>query len=486
MKHPANTLSVLLAAVLLFSACGQNGNEGTSAASDPAPTAGTEEPADAVTEAPAPVSSLPDSYDLEGYNFRIFKLNPDKIAWSLNIMNPTAETGDVLNDTVFRRNQLVMEKYNFTITETMTDGDLGAESRKFIQANEDAYDVIQDQLPSSRHAKNGYYLDFNEIDWLELDKPWWDQNLIRDLSIDGRIYLMNGDILVSDDDSMYMMMYNRPMAEDYDIENLYDAVDAGKWTYDLMYDSMKLVGEDLNQDGTMDINDRFGLFYVNNSAADVFFGSAGCSLFKMKNGEPQFVGDGERCYNVYEKYQQMLTDTSTAFSWTNLKDGNVMYPMIDNKQILFQTAALSMCRRSYRDLKVDFGLLPLPKFDEAQEVYYTCIGRSTPYLFVPVTAGAQDKVGFVLEALAANSGSVTQAYSEICLQSKYTRDARSYEMIKLALKNLVYDPGFIYDFGSIGSKVRDGIVDNTVNYASLLASVQPAAEAAAKEFLIKG
>ena len=46
--------------------------------------------------------------------------------------------------------------------------------------------------------------------------------------------MLNGDILVTDNDSMMMTMYNRPLAEDFGIENLYDAVREGRWTYDLM------------------------------------------------------------------------------------------------------------------------------------------------------------------------------------------------------------------------------------------------------------
>ena len=84
--------------------------------------------------------------------------------------------------------------------------------------------------------------------------------------------------------------------------------------------------------------------------------------------------------------------------------------MIGNKQVLFQNMVLSLVRRNYRDIELDFGLLPLPKYDEKQENYSTNVNLATPYIFVPVSVKEPDKVGFALEALAEASKAAMEKF----------------------------------------------------------------------------
>ena len=157
--------------------------------------------------------------------------------------------------------------------------------------------------------------------------------------------------------------------------------------------------------------------------------------------------------------------------------------MIQNKQVLFQNMVLSFVRRNYRDIENDFGLLPLPKLDATQEEYFTMINLSTPYIFVPVTVSSPDKVGFILEALASLSGDITSTYYEVCMSSKYTRDEESYEMIELASENIIYDTGFIFNWGNLGTMIRTNIKSSSGNYASLLASLESASQTEMAKFI---
>lgn len=67
------------------------------------------------------------------------------------------------------------------------------------------------------------------------------------------------------------------------------------------------------------------------------------------------------------------------------------------------------------------------------------------------------------------------------MQSKYTRDAESYEMIELAMKNIVFDTGFVFDFGGLMTSIRRGIMSDTP-YASMIASGESAAKKAVEDF----
>ena len=71
------------------------------------------------------------------------------------------------------------------------------------------------------------------------------------------------------------------------------------------------------------------------------------------------------------------------------------------------------------------------------------------------------------------------------MESKYTRDAESYEMIELARQRLTYDMGFVYNWGSLSSSITTNIMTSGGNYASLLASLETAANEAMKQYLEK-
>jgi hypothetical protein len=249
---------------------------------------------------------------------------------------------------------------------------------------------------------------------------------------------------------------------------------------------MKLVAADLNADGMEDVNDRYGLLYVDNNAAAPYFASAGTYLFRFEDSKPVFKGNNERAVSIFETMQNIFSTAFSAYDWAAMPSSDtvkLMNAMIDDNRVLFQNMVLSLVRRHFREIENDFGLIPLPKLDESQETYNTMIALSTPYIFIPATVSEPEKTGFVLEALAFASEYITETYYSVCMESKYTRDEESYEMIELAQQNIIYDPGFVYDWGGLGSNIRTAVMGSSQNYASLLASFESAATTAAEKFV---
>ena len=484
MKKHISAL-LLIAMLAGMASCGSE----VSPASDVTGTSGGMDTTTAPETAdPRLISDLPDK-DLGGYEFRAAKQNPDKIAWSLNTFFVEEENGEVLNDTIFKRNQDAMEKYNFTIKETVTDKDPASTISQSVLAGDDEYDIVIGVLNQLNKIEYGILWNLMELPNLNLDKLYWDQNLVRDVALQGNLPFINGDILITDDESTMILTYNRPMAEDFKIENLYDVVRSGKWTVDKMLSCMKLVNEDLDANGKWDENDRYGLMFANNAAAAPYFGAFDVYLYEMdeKSGEPVFTGKSERAHTAFEKMNSILADTTISFDWSRITENTAakVAGMLGNKQVLFQSMVLSMVRRNYRDIELDFGILPIPKFDEAQAEYGTIVNLSTPFISVPATVSKPDTVGFILEALAAASGDVTETYYSVCMESKYTRDEESYEMIDLARQKLTYDMGFVYNWGGLSASITSGIMTSGSTYASLVASYETAANEAMKLYLEK-
>ena len=468
--------SLTLALMTLLASCGEGGNANVETTDPEVTGSGSVE---STTADPGEVSSLPENFDLENYEFRLLRQTPSEIAWSLNEFAPDEQSGEVLSDAFYNRNQKVKEKYNFRITVTDNASKTRDLIRTSVLAGDDEYDAALIRIDEEKNAYDGTYLNLRELPYLDLEKSWWSQSLINDMTIGGVLPFITGDIIVCENDSMYMTMYNSALGADFGIGDLYETVREGKWTIDSMYSAMKLVNADLNDDGKYDENDRYGLLYADNAAALPYFAGTETFLFVGHGDEISYNANSERAYSVYEKMQTILSDNTISYNWSNLKTdiSAKIAGMIESKKVLFQTMVLSFVRRNFRDVKTDFGLLPLPKYDESQAEYATCIGTATPYLFVPATVKETEKVGFIIEALASESKEITETYYKVAMQSKYTRDDESYEMIELAQQNIVFDTGFIFDFGGLMGQIRTGLMKDTP-YASLIASYETAAKEA--------
>jgi len=397
------------------------------------------------------------------------------------------ENGDILNDSIYKRNLAAMEKYNFTMEETITSSDPSSTVSKNVMAGEDVCDIALLRLSEAIKIDHSILYNLMELPNLDLNKLYWDHNIVRDIEINGYLPYITGDILVSDDDSTMVNIYNRPLADDYGIENLYDVVHEGTWTVDKMLTCMRVVIDDLDGNGIQDEHDRYGLIFVGNSAASSYFGAFDVYLFEKDTatGTPVFTGNSERAHTAFEKMNSILSDNTLSFQSERITENAAVRVanMLGNKQVLFLTMVLSIVRRNYRDVELNFGILPIPKFEEYQPEYGTIVNLMTPFISVPATVASPDTVGFILEALAAESTNITEAYYTVNMESKYTRDKESFDMIELARQNITYDLGFVYAWGGLSKQITNTIMSTNGNYASLLASLETKANTEMEMFL---
>ena len=101
------------------------------------------------------------------------------------------------------------------------------------------------------------------------------------------------------------------------------------------------------------------------------------------------------------------------------------------------------CETDYRDMKSDYAIIPVPKWDEEMD-YAVTINGSESTFGVPVNSSKTDYIGAVMEMLAYESyEKVTPAYYESALKIKYTRgdDADSAaKVIDLIRNGAVFNP----------------------------------------------
>ncbi len=496
-RKTISAAALLLAALILlpiFVSCSDSGQ--TAAPTDTAAAADTagetaEVTAEAETEPAREPLNLPDA-DYDGYEFRILSMfstsmggweQPGAHYWSDFGYNEE-RAGEPINDAVHARNMEIEEKYNITIRMNEV-ASVKSEAQKFISAGDDNYDVITPLMNDSfSMAQSGFLVNLWDIPHLQLEKPWWDDVLRRDLGMGGRLYIASGDISMEDEEYNHVTLFNKGMVPKFNLDDPYEAVRSGAFTLDFMYESGKTVTFDVDGDGQLTYKDSYGLG-TDYTDAEVFLIASGENIARLdKDGRPEITVLNERSASVMEKINAQFNDETymiwatvilqkygISANWAELNN------MLFDGRLLYRVANIYNIKQ-YRVMMDDFGMLPLPKYDEKQENYRTFISsHAATAVSVPATNTGLERTGLLLEALAYASESVRTAYYDVTLTSKYARDEESLAILDLIFASRSYDIGKVFGWGGFTNVINNS-VKNKGGFVSSVESVLPAAQEA--------
>ena len=442
----------------------------------------------AVTEAVTddrPALGLPEA-DFGGKPLRIlgYELGVDCIH-QYDFYYDEASAGDLIADAIHARNMLIEERYNCTI-EVTNDKAPASTARNSITAGSDDFDVMELYINNAMSmAMEGMFYNWYDLPTVKMDAPWWDQAIQRDLAMFDKIYVMTGDISVYDEELNYCVYFNKKVANDFDIPDVYQMARDKKWTMAQMYELGKTVAADLNGDGVRDENDRFGIL-SDSGMSFLFYFTCGNNLVTLDDdGVPYFTIENQRTFDVcdylvtfFKDTDNMLWASKCSETWTTLDR-----VFMENRNLFRPGSIYDIIY--YRNMEHDFGILPYPLYDESQEEYYHLIATHVaPGLTIPATNIEKlDMTCHLLEALAYESrDTVTKAYYDLNLYTKMARDDESGDMLDIIFSTKRYDLGFVFNWGGVKDQLGT-FTTNSKSFASLWEAKEKAAEKAMQETL---
>ena len=472
--------SALLAAAVLAS-CGDASTAQNPANNDASADVQTE----AVTE---PVkefvkADLPDR-DFGGENFIIYGRIYDG-EWSAYDILSKELDGEQINDALVERTRYIEETYNCTLeTFASNESTVTAPLKKLITAGDATYAAcVTDVYDAGSLSVDGLLLNLKNVENIDLSQRWWAQMTNASLTLDNRQYYATGDLFIQDNRATRVFFFNKGMVTNYDMESPYALVKANKWTQDAYFKMCETVKADLNGDNVMKReDDQFGTFAQTTVGGVLYLGAGQHFTEKDGNDLPYIACNTEKAVSVMTAISDKLSKMSDTISQNGDSLINGYYPdnlvYFQDGRGLFAPEVLAHIQ-TMRDCNVDIGILPPPKFDESQDGYYCYAdGWCVNVVSVPVTNTSSEKIGFVLEAMAANAlNNLTPAYYDICLTSKYVRDQESVEMLDLIFANVVMDNANIFSWGSIESTVNTAMTKGT-GIASAIEKVTKATQKA--------
>ena len=486
MKHlHRRSASVLLFLALLAAAsCGDASDVQT--ADTTAASAG--ETAAAQTAEARIEPTLPDK-TWDGYKFRVLTKGTDNVHWKSKEIVAEEENGDVINDAVYRRNLALTERFGVTMAEVVSPNgtwDLTTPLRTSVLAGADDYDMVAGSLSDviRKVSSEGILMDLRTVPYIDLDKPWYDDNSVEQTQLCDKVFAVSSDMLVMDEDATIVTLFNKQITADYKMEDIYSLVRSGKWTIDKMTEMAVLAAKDVDNDGVMGFKDQYGLC---SEPLNVYFSMVGCGVHAASREKDGIVLDvkNERFIDAFLKSVSMNKDYDICLYANNVTGvtdayADVIDPAFVENRVLFNYAGLVRVSH-FRAMETDFGIAPVPKFDEAQKEYYSPVSIGCgAYVMIPVTVTDLERTGAVIEMLSAESHyGLREAYYDNVLRSKGVRDEESNEMLDIIFANRVYDLAHIHNWGGLIDSICALEIDG--NISSTIDSNFTAAETAMKK-----
>jgi hypothetical protein len=447
-------LAAILAISSLLTGCADSGKAEDNPAASAQTPAGTADPAAAQeTEEPADnrasvKDDLPDDLDFGGRSILILARNK---SWFDGEMFTEELNGETLNDAVFKRDISVEDRLHVKV-----DYQLEGETNDFVnnnvKAGSDEFGFhVGSAVDTVQYGVKGYYYNLlgDYPEYLNLDQPWWSRYYTQQSSIGGKAFFATGDLFTSLIKLSFVTYVNLKMIEDYQFENPYDLVRYGGWTFDKEMEMALQVYRDNNGNGISDERDTFGMSMAGSIGLDVYWSAFDLTICE-KDAEdmPSFSVDEEKMSAVLAKLYQYYENCDSVFTPPDTSDSeqDVVAQMLAEDRMLFSPLRI-MHTDQIREMESNYGLIPLPKWDEEQQNYYTFVHDQYSIGGIPVSVQDPSMVSAVAEAMAAESyRTVTPAYYDVVLNGKYLRDLDSSEMLEIAMEGIKIDFGWIHTY----------------------------------------
>lgn len=385
------------------------------------------------------------------YNGNDVEPNLDFIAEDIN--------GATLNDAVYNRNAVIRDKHKLVFkTVYMTDANISNAVTASMKTGDVVGHLVEaNQTYSLTMSINGALRELGELSGINLEKPYWNSAFLSGSSIKGKNYFAYSDANIHAFGATPCTIFNKTVHKDFGLENIYEIVDEGGWTYAKMSEMVKAVTGDIDGDQKITKDDRLGMI-ANTFCIDCFIsGSGHMMVVKDENDLPTLDIMNENFYNIVEGIKSLCsaengmflvdrvsTETEAREYWTERA--------ITSDRALFWIGNFK-CVERLRSSPADFGVVPIPKANADQKEYkihmQANIGAA---MSVPKSAPDEDKISLILEDVAYESyKTVMPAYMEVLIQGQSIRDVESLKCIQLIRKSYYSDMGFM--LGSYGINV---------------------------------
>jgi hypothetical protein len=394
--------------------------------------------------------------DLEGYTFRIYTHNyaaGGHADYALDYC-PEREIGEVINDSVYRRNKTVEDRFNCNVVtiDSGSETDISGHSQKIkniILSGEDGFDIaLEHCMFGPNLSLEGMFLNLNNVKYFNFDKPWWYKATNDEMTVMGQMYVGSNAMFYSAIGQTWALYINKDVLQEYEMEMPYKDVFDGTWTFDKLMAMTKNTYIDVDGNGERDGFDRYG--YVALSVESHYFSSFEVPIIKKTDNGVEIAAHEQRTFEVIERLYDWFYETPDCNTPTygvkieGLDVYDYVHSAFSNGNALVVTGAIQDAIKHYRFSEMQYGIVPYPKYNENQKDYRSF--STDEFFAIPITSPNPERTGMIVEALAAEGyKQIHPAYYEVALKTKYLHDDESVKALDIIVNSRAIGFYYVYD-----------------------------------------
>lgn len=402
-------------------------------------------------------------------------------------------TGELQEDALYNRNRQVEESFGVKMQAALTTGEgyedgstsleMADKLFKDAMANTGEYDLSigNSGYGGATMITNGTIRSINDIDIFDFDQTWWLNDLLNQFSIGGKSYFLAGKIAASYYGDGAAILFNKEIASQYNIEDLYTIVNNGEWTIDKMNEIASVIPT----------NGDIFRYYASSGLSTYM--SAGNKISEkdaddyptipsaLTDPQDKFIRNlytflGDKTQNIYLDPNVIDKNPESKYTAEDAWD--------DNKFFLWITGvghAVDVLEK-----EVEFGIIPMPKADDSQEDYIA-FAEAVNAAYIPKVLQDEEMTAYIVEAMAALSEKYLEpAYYDKVLKGRSASEANARHMLDIIYNSKKYDLAGIYRWGSIASIIGDSAIENVEQLSSSYKANVRIANMEIKNMLAKG
>ena len=392
-----------------------------------------------------PVENLPDvQYNKE---FVMYMRNTDYYISEQYIEELTGKYS-IVDAAVYFRNLAVEERFGVEIKIVKAPGgNTDTSAMDSIKTNTCEHDVIVSHGRSMfTYAMNNTLVDWNDLPYVDLSKPWWNQGMINDFTVNGVLYCLAGDISYQSLGATLGMVFNKDVCDMLEMDYPYDLVLDNAWTWEEFKKMTEMATQNLS--GSEDLVPEEGdvMGYATcywRGPMTVLYSGGGAIVSKNDDEtELELTLYSARNEQIFSDYFDLLSKANNKLYNYGTYTVEGFHKTFAKGKVLFIDTRLYDIRSIVENNFANYGVIPWPKYDEYVEEYYSWCDAVGNTFGVPRCHDKErlEYISVILEALSAEGyREVMPTFYEDVLQAKYATDPDAFDCIDMIKAGRKYD-----------------------------------------------
>ncbi len=362
---------------------------------------------------------LPDDLNFNGEEIVILRSNWKNT--TIGVPPEIEQSVQEIDDAVYERDRKVGERLNVKLSAVELSS-ASTDVKAMIELNDLAalasYDIVTDRAADMfLTTLSVQFADLRNTPYVDLSRPWWMPVYNTVANFGGMQFSATGSMLLSPYRAAMVTIFNKDLFDSHNQPYLYESVTNGTWTLDQQAALVSLFHSD-NGNGKQDLEgDIYGFV-----SADLF-GSvnaylSACRLDLVNTESMAFAPDAERFSDAVNKIIALYHNADGA-AYIATTDETVpgraawdeaqseITGLFGRKSAAMATLQVQALERTgfHRAEKYMgdwYGIVPMPKLDEAQESYYTYLEWNLEAIgILAKDAERLSRIGAVVEAMSS-------------------------------------------------------------------------------------